>query len=206
MKTKKHKLWKALGIILLAIPVLCALFVAGLYCWNKASLKREAGLIHQKGQLVEVDGRRMNIYTAGGGDHTLVFMAGANTPAVTYDFKPLYSLLQDTYQIAVIEKFGYGYSDDIDGERTLSTMLRQDREALQKAGLEAPYILCPHSVSGLEAIYWAQQYPEEVEAIIGLDMAVPEQFDYQIGDLEAVQTQTAEEMLEEDVFYNFWMV
>lgn len=32
-------------------------------------------------------------------------------------------------------------------------------------------------MSGIEALYWAQQYPEEVEAIIGLDMAVPEYYD-----------------------------
>lgn len=28
-------------------------------------------------------------------------------------------------------------------------------------------------MSGIEALYWAQQYPEEVAGIIGLDMAVP---------------------------------
>ena len=94
----------------------------------------------------------MNIYIEGSGERVLVFMAGANTPAVIYDFKPLYNLLSDEYKVVVIEKFGYGYSDDIDGVRSLSTMLRQDREALKKAGVEAPYILCPHSASGLEAI------------------------------------------------------
>ena len=29
-------------------------------------------------------------------------------------------------------------------------------------------------MSGIEALYWSEQYPEEVKAIIGLDMAVPE--------------------------------
>ena len=32
-------------------------------------------------------------------------------------------------------------------------------------------------MSGLEALYWAQKYPDEVEAIIGLDMAVPDHYD-----------------------------
>ena len=32
-------------------------------------------------------------------------------------------------------------------------------------------------MSGLEALYWAQKYPDEVSAIIGLDMAVPEYYD-----------------------------
>lgn len=45
--------------------------------------------------------------------------------------------------------------------------------ALDKAGIQDPYVLCPHSLSGLEALYWAQKYPDEVEAIVGLDMAVP---------------------------------
>ena len=37
-------------------------------------------------------------------------------------------------------------------------------------------------MSGIEALYWAQQYPEEVSAIIGLDMAVPKSYqDYNIN-------------------------
>ena len=32
-------------------------------------------------------------------------------------------------------------------------------------------------MSGLEAIYWAQNYPDEVKAIIGLDPCTPEAID-----------------------------
>ena len=32
-------------------------------------------------------------------------------------------------------------------------------------------------MSGIEALYWAQKYPDEIEAIIGLDMAVPEYYE-----------------------------
>lgn len=32
-------------------------------------------------------------------------------------------------------------------------------------------------MSGLEALYWAQKYPDEVSAVIGLDMAVPQYYD-----------------------------
>jgi pimeloyl-ACP methyl ester carboxylesterase len=53
------------------------------------------------------------------------------------------------------------------------TVLEETRESLRLAGEKAPYILFPHSMSGLEAIYWAQKYPEEVSGIIGLDAAVP---------------------------------
>ena len=50
------------------------------------------------------------------------------------------------------------------------------RQALEKAGEKGPYILLPHSMSGLEAIRWKQKYPDEVSAIIGLDMAVPDTY------------------------------
>ena len=32
-------------------------------------------------------------------------------------------------------------------------------------------------MSGLEALYWAQKYPDEVTAIVGLDMAVPKYYE-----------------------------
>lgn len=32
-------------------------------------------------------------------------------------------------------------------------------------------------MSGIEALYWGQSYPEEVLAIVGLDMAVPESYE-----------------------------
>ena len=59
----------------------------------------------------------------------------------------------------------------------IDTILSETRMALDKAGIQDPYVLCPHSLSGLEALYWAQKYPDEVEAIVGLDMAVPAYYD-----------------------------
>ena len=93
------------------------------------------------------------------------------------DFKSLYSLLSDNFQVAVVEQFGYGFSDVVDKGRDIDSILEDTRTALASAGLNAPYVLCPHSMSGLEALYWAQKYPDEVSAIIGLDMAVPEYYD-----------------------------
>lgn len=109
-------------------------------------------------------------------DHTLVFLSGGRTSSPILDFKSLYSLLSDDYKIVVVEKFGYGFSDIVDGKRDVDTILRQTRTALDNLGINGPYVLCPHSMSGIEALYWAQEYPEEVEAILGLDMVVPEYY------------------------------
>ncbi len=129
------------------------------------------------GRMVEVDGHNMSVYTEGAGGKTLVFMSGGGTCSPILDFKSLYSLLSGKYRIAVVEKFGYGFSDVVDKDRDIDSILEDTRAALAAAGIDAPYVLCPHSMSGLEALYWARKYPHEVSAIIGLDMAVPEYYD-----------------------------
>ena len=145
-------------------------------------LKKEEPLREPIGQLVEVNGAKMNVYSEGSGEKTLVFLSGGGTCSPVLDFKSLYSLLDDDYRIVVIEKFGYGFSDVIDTPRDIDSVLEASREALQNAGIEGPFVLCPHSLSGIESLYWAQKYPDEVEAIIGLDMALPSAYeDYPIN-------------------------
>ncbi|BDR52906.1 hypothetical protein KIM372_08130 [Bombiscardovia nodaiensis] len=73
----------------------------------------------------------------------------------------------------VVEKSGYGLSDWSRDSRDVDTMLTESRAALKAAGLSGPYVLLPHSMSGLEALRWAQKYPDEVAGIVGLDMATP---------------------------------
>jgi hypothetical protein len=142
--------------------------------YNQIMLRKNKALYETPlGQLVEVDGHNMSIYTEGEGEHAIVFLSGWGTSSPILDFKPLYSRLSDDYKIVVVEKFGYGFSDVVDGERDFDTILRQDREALEKAGIEGPFVLCPHSFSGYEATLWAQRYPDEVEAIVGLDCCTP---------------------------------
>lgn len=167
---------KTLKIFCIIIVVLIALLlIVGIN--HQIRLKKEMELRSPLGQIVEVDGHNMSVYIEGTGDMTIVFMSGSGTCSPILDFKSLCSLLSGQYQIAVVEKFGYGFSDVVDKSRDIDSILEDTRAALKEAGLTAPYVLCPHSMSGLEALYWAQKYPDEVSAIIGLDMAVPEYYD-----------------------------
>ena len=173
MKRIRSKFLKVIFIIVAVI----VLFIIVSFIRHKICSFRERKLLTPLGKIVEVNGHNMSVYTEGEGDKTLVFLSGGGTCSPILDFKSLYSLLSNEYKIAVVEKFGYGFSDVVDDQRDIDTMLSETRMALEKAGIEGPYVLCPHSMSGLEALYWAQKYPEEVEAIIGLDMAVPAYYD-----------------------------
>ena len=168
---KKNTKKRTLIELIITITILLAFVL-----FHHIQLKIEEPLRAPLGQLVEVNGNNMSVYTEGSGDKTLVFLSGSDTPSPILDFKSLFSLLSDEYRIVVVERFGYGFSDVVDKPRDIDTVLSETRAALAAADIDGPYVLCPHSMSGLEALYWAQQYPEEVEAIVGLDMAVPEAY------------------------------
>lgn len=172
---------KALKALLILLTIL-AIVLAGIYANHRLQLHKEAPLRTPLGQLVEVNGHQISLYTEGQGDKTLVFLSGGGTCSPILDFKSLYATLSNEHRIVVVEKLGYGFSDVADAERSIASILADTRAALSAAGIDGPYVLCPHSMSGIEALYWAQRYPEEVEAIIGLDMAVPRAYeDYQIN-------------------------
>lgn len=164
---------KIATIIILAIILILVLTISASYLNHRIQLSKEDELFIPVGQIIEVNGHQMHVYLEGDGEETLVFMSGGGTSSPMLDFKSLYSLLSDTYKIALIEKAGYGFSETTHSERDIDTILAETRAALVKAGVEGPYILIPHSMSGIEALHWAKSYPEEIKAIIGLDMAIP---------------------------------
>ena len=205
MKNRVIKIFKWAGISILLICAVMMILAFVTYVYNRICLEKEASLIDHKGQYVEVDGHNMNLYIDGKGDRTLVFMAGSGVPAPILEFKPLADRLSERFRVVIIEKFGYGYSDEISGERTVGIITEQDREALKNAGIDAPYILCPHSASGFEAIWWSEKYPDEVEAIVGLDMAVPEEYDYMGVDWDRVVPEDPEKTAKDMEFYDFWV-
>ena len=135
------------------------------------------GKIKCNGEFVTINEHKMHVYRDGNADApAIVFMSGHCTVSPVYDFKVLYEKLLPNFRVIVIEKFGYGYSDIFDSPCDIDTLVSVQRQALDALGEVGPYILAPHSMSGIEAIRWKQKFPEEVAAIIGIDMATPLSF------------------------------
>lgn len=169
-------LFKVIIRVLLGIIGVLAVFLIFMTTYHEVMLKKEASLIVPNGKIVSVKGHNLHVYSEGkkSDKPTIVVMSGSGVAAPVYDYKVLYSKLSDEYRVAVIEKAGYGYSEVAGISRDIKLMLEENREALKDAGEKGPYVLLPHSMSGLEALLWAQVYPDEVTAIIGLDAALPE--------------------------------
>lgn len=69
----------------------------------------------------------------------------------------------------MIDRAGYGMSDDTHIEQTTERIVSDYRTALKNAGCEAPYVLVGHSLGGDYMTYWESVYPDEVEAVVYLD-------------------------------------
>ena len=129
------------------------------------------------GEFVTINEHKIHVYRAGNANApAIVFMSGHCTVAPVYDFKVLYEKLLHNFRVIVIEKFGYGYSDICDSPCDIDTLVSIQRQALAALGESGPYILAPHSMSGIEAIRWKQKFSDEVSAIVGIDMATPLSF------------------------------
>lgn len=127
------------------------------------------------GQTVHVDGKKMQAYVTGSGEKTIVLLSGLGTPSPIIDFMPLAERLSTDYKVVILEPFGYGFSDTTKEVRSNENIVNDIRSALKELKISGPYVLMPHSISGIYSMYYAEKYPSEVEAIIGIDESMPNQ-------------------------------
>ncbi|MFC5401317.1 alpha/beta hydrolase [Cohnella soli] len=172
--TRTSKILKILLKIIVAIMLLIVLFLAIVYIVNIVSSKSEEGKIEHYGQLVPVDGKKMNVLIQGEGEKTVVLLPGYGTAAPALDFKPLIEELAPFYKVVVVEPFGYGLSDRTDKERSTANIVSEVHEALQSLKIDR-YILMGHSIAGIYGLDYVNKYENEVSAFVGIDSSVPTQ-------------------------------
>ena len=167
-----HVFMKRLLFLMGAVLVL----LLASFTYHRLALQREKASLNPMGQMVSVNGHDMSVFVKGNGPQTLVFLSGAGTASPILDFKDLYDGLSKQYKIVVVERAGYGYSEDTSKSRDVSEVLSETRQALAKAHVSGPYIILSHSMASLETLLWQEKYPSEIQAIIGLDWALPESY------------------------------
>ena len=171
MPMKKFKLWSWIvcGFLLL--------FLGATFVFHQFSLRNESKLLTPIGKQVTVNGHQMNVYIKGEGSETIVFLSGAGIASPILDFKNLSDSLSKNYKVVVVERAGYGFSEDSDRSRDVMEVLSETRQALAQAHVSGPYVIISHSMASLESLAWQEKYPNEVKALIGLDWALPASYE-----------------------------
>ena len=169
MKKFKQFSWIVCGFLLL--------FLGATFVFHQFSLRNESKLLTPIGKQVTVNGHRMNVSVKGEGSETIVFLSGAGIASPILDFKNLSDSFSKKYKVVVVERAGYGFSEDSDRSRDVMEVLSETRQALAQAHVSGPYVIISHSMASLESLAWQEKYPNEVKSLIGLDWALPASYE-----------------------------
>ena len=125
------------------------------------------------GTMVDVNGKKMHVFTEGKGETTYVILSGGGVGEPVLEYKPLWSRFAEYGRVAVVEKLGYGWSEDAETPRSSENIVEEIRTALKGANINPPYVLVAHSIGGIYAMTYAQLHADELTAIIALDTTLP---------------------------------
>ena len=153
------------------------LFLLATFIFHRISLEKEEASLTPMGQQVLVNGHQINVYVEGDGPDTVVVLSGAGITSPILDFKEVSESLSKRYKVVIVERAGYGYSDDSNYSRDVMEVLSETRQALSQASITGPFIILSHSMASLESLAWQEKFPDEVKALIGLDWALPSSYE-----------------------------
>lgn len=165
----KMKLRKKILIIFAIIAVVIAVCMLTGAILHTTYFKGKLEKINPYGQLVNVYDGKMHVFTMGNGKNTVVLLPGMGIPLPSADFGPLLRKLSENYTVVIVEYFGMGFSSNTARPRNCENYVEEIRTVLRQTGFKPPYVLMPHSISGVYSEYYASKYPEEVKSIISLD-------------------------------------
>lgn len=167
------KVIKIVGRILLILFAALLLFTLVTFIIHRVKTNKELALLKEKGYYnpVSVGEYSLNVAKFGSENdrHTIVALAGLGVGNFSVSARQMTSCLEDDNLIVFIDRAGYGLSDDTNNDMTLEYIVEDYRRALKNSGIEAPYILMPHSIGGAYANYWSSKYPDEIEAVVFID-------------------------------------
>jgi pimeloyl-ACP methyl ester carboxylesterase len=118
-------------------------------------------------QLVDIGGRRLNLYCLGHGSPTVILVGGLG--ASTFTWRKVHTELARTTRVCAYDRAGYGFSDA--GPLPRDTRhLADDLAALTKAApLRPPFVLVGASLGGMIVRLYADSHLRDVGGMVLVD-------------------------------------
>jgi pimeloyl-ACP methyl ester carboxylesterase len=118
-------------------------------------------------QLVDVGGRRINVYCRGTGSPTVIFDAGSNDSSIAWAL--VQPEISKTNATCSYDRAGLGFSDAATRPGTSANDVDDIHKALQVARIKPPYLLVGHSAAGMAVRIFADRFRDEVVGMVIVD-------------------------------------
>jgi pimeloyl-ACP methyl ester carboxylesterase len=122
---------------------------------------------HLKSEVVDVDGRSVEVVRAGEGPTTVVFESGLGDGWRKWD--TVATDLSEDASVFAYSRPGYGRSDDMTTPRDPAQIVEELRGLLAAQNVASPYVLVGHSNGGTYMELFAKSHPEEVSGVVLVD-------------------------------------
>ena len=118
-------------------------------------------------QLIDIGGRKLNLFCMGEGQTTVLFDAGGS------DWSVIWALVQPAVagkaRACTYDRAGLGYSDSDPGPRTPFAIADDLHKLVRAAELARPLVLVGHSLGGFNVKLYAALYPDDVAGLVLID-------------------------------------
>lgn len=163
------------GALVLALVAVAMTTGAGAMALRAADLQRARPAA---GVFVDVGGARAFVVCDGDGSGPTVVLVPGGYGASGF-MAPLRAALGPSVRVCLVDRPGTGYADAAPQDRSVSTVVRELRDAVRGAGEKGPLVLIGHSMGGLYAANFAQAFKDEVAGLVVLDPTPPQWFEEQ---------------------------
>jgi pimeloyl-ACP methyl ester carboxylesterase len=150
--------WTGLALLALAGGSSSSLLAAPAAQWGSADA------FARPHQLVDIGGRKMNLYCSGQGATTVVFDAPSGEAGWNW-FKVQPAVAKHA-RACVFDRAGLGFSDPAKRPNTSENVAEDLHKLLAAAGVKPPYVMVGNSLGGANVQVYAYRYPAEVKGLV----------------------------------------
>jgi pimeloyl-ACP methyl ester carboxylesterase len=122
-----------------------------------------------------VNGHNLYLHCIGTGEPTVMLFngLGERTPSWAW----VQQSVSSTTRVCAFDRAGEGWSGGAPARQDGHQLAFDLHQLLRVARVPGPYVLAGHSVGGVYALVYAEQYPREVAGVALIDSSTPYQFD-----------------------------
>ncbi len=130
-------------------------------------------------QLIDIGGRRLNLFCSGHGSPTVIFDGGLGDDIT--EWRAVQAPLAKITRACSYDRAGLGFSDPGPKPRTAAALAADLNHLLKKADVRPPYVMVASSLAGLHIRLFTDEHLDEVSGMVLIDPS----FEYQVPVYEA---------------------